>query len=481
MRKLFVCAFGAFLMVGSAAGFTGCSGSKMSRPHYTIDGEYLPETGKLVAQMSVEAPNRTENVLNELSFELWPNAYREDAQYSPISKLYSASAYYSGLSYGGIEITSVEGAVAYSIGGEDKNILSVALNDPLYPDESVAVKIGFEVTLPKINHRLGIGRRNVTLANFYPALCAQSEEGFLEYVYASNGDPFVSDSSDFEVTLTFPEDYDVAYGGKGEVVSANGKKTLHSEISNAREIAFVLGRNMECVKGMAGEIPVEYWYVSDSDPQTALKAAQDSVEYFSKTFGDYDYPKYTVIQTDFPFGGMEYSGLSMIATGLSEIDVPAVVAHETAHQWWYSMVGNNQFETPWLDESLAEYSSALFLGEYPEYGMTYEEFISQSENGYRAYFSIKSQLSGQTDTSMNRPLTSYSGEYEYRNLAYDKGVILLDRVRSVAGDKAFFAGLKRFFEEYSGKIAKPEDLIASFKHSNLEELFRSFTDGKCVI
>jgi aminopeptidase N len=26
-----------------------------------------------------------------------------------------------------------------------------------------------------------------------------------------------------------------------------------------------------------------------------------------------------------------------------------------AHQWWYGLVGNNQFREPWLDESFAQY------------------------------------------------------------------------------------------------------------------------------
>jgi aminopeptidase N len=38
--------------------------------------------------------------------------------------------------------------------------------------------------------------------------------------------------------------------------------------------------------------------------------------------------------------------------------IPAadVIAHEVAHQWWYGLVGNNQYREPWLDESFAQYS-----------------------------------------------------------------------------------------------------------------------------
>lgn len=484
MKKIFVCAFGAFLMVGSAAGFVGFSGcgvKKLHRTHYTIDGEFFPQENKLVASMSVTVPNEGEDALESLSFELWPNAYREGAKYSPVSELYSGFAYYQGINYGGIEVTSVGGADSYEVGGEDENILSVALSKPLFPDEETTVSFEFEVTLANINHRLGVGVRNVTLANFYPVLCARGEQGFLEYVYANCGDPFVSECADYELNLTFPSEYEIAYSGVGQVTSAQGKKTLAMTADEVRDIACVLGKDLSCVTQDVAGVCVEYWYLVDEAPEETLKTATESLAYFSDTFGDYAYPRYTVVQTDFPYGGMEYSGLAMIATNLMREDIPAVVAHETAHQWWYSMVGSNQFETPWLDEGLAEYSAAMFLGDHPEYEISYSDFVKQSENGYRAYFSVKSQLSGEADTGMNRALTSYSGEYEYRNLAYDKGVIMLDRVRSVTGDRAFRSAMRRYFEKYNGRIASPEEFISCFHGSNVEELFRSFVDGKCVI
>ena len=53
------------------------------------------------------------------------------------------------------------------------------------------------------------------------------------------------------------------------------------------------------------------------------------------------------------FGGMEYPQLIMT------IPTPLVVAHEIAHQWWYGLVGNDQFEDPWIDEGFAQWSMFL--------------------------------------------------------------------------------------------------------------------------
>jgi aminopeptidase N len=87
-----------------------------------------------------------------------------------------------------------------------------------------------------------------------------------------------------------------------------------------------------------------------------LTAAQQSVATFSASFGTYPYPELDVVLGAFPdFGGMEYPTIIF-----SEVD-KWTVAHEVAHQWWYGLVGNDQYAEPWLDESLATWSEELAM------------------------------------------------------------------------------------------------------------------------
>lgn len=60
--------------------------------------------------MKVEYKNTTENEISALKFNMYPNAYRESASYKPVSPVYSSAAYYDGKSYGGMEVSSVDGA-----------------------------------------------------------------------------------------------------------------------------------------------------------------------------------------------------------------------------------------------------------------------------------------------------------------------------------------------------------------------------------
>ncbi len=486
MRKAISFILGAGVLVCSF-GIAACKEPSGGRSSYRIMGEYDQGTHTLNAEMTADIVNTSKVPLGELKFQLWANAYREDAKYKPVSGLFENAAYYGGESYGKTEIKGVKGAESFSVCGEDENILALKLASPLGCGKKASVTLSFSVSLPDVNHRLGVTQHTVNLANFYPVLCHLNDEGFHEYVYSYNGDPFVSAVADYDVTLTIPENYVIASGFLAEELAdedpTDGKKAYHVRAEGVRDMAFVLGDSLKCATEKVGDREVAYYYYDDAEFEKTAKTAAESLAFFSETFGNYEYPRYAVCQTGFVYGGMEFPAFAMISDSLRGDNKTEAVVHETAHQWWYSMVGSNQFENGWQDEGLAEYSTALFFEAHPEHGVMYSDFVAASERSYRTFFSVYSQVKGSADTSMNRPLVAYSGEYEYRNIVYDKGVILFDRVRETMGKRKFESALKNYFKEYSGKIASPEQLVACFARAqiNIDELFDSFIEGKVVI
>ena len=229
MKKIICLALCGALAVG-ALGLTACS-KELPRNCYSMTLEYSSETRTLTGDMTAQIVNTSENACETLSFQLWANAYREGAKYAPVSELFTAAAYYQGASYGGIEVTGVAGAQGFRVAGEDANILEVTLTEPLYPGEQVTLGMQFCVTLAQVNHRLGVGENAVTLTGFYPVLCSCG--GTQEHVYADLGDPFVSECADYEVTLTLPESYTLAYTGEGERAVSDGKATYHVRADNS--------------------------------------------------------------------------------------------------------------------------------------------------------------------------------------------------------------------------------------------------------
>jgi hypothetical protein len=78
------------------------------------------------------------------------------------------------------------------------------------------------------------------------------------------------------------------------------------------------------------------------------------INYFTDTFGKLPYLSVSIAETRFLHGGMEYSGLCTLSKDLTGVDFQHALIHEIAHQWWHGAVSNNQFQTPFIDEGLAE-------------------------------------------------------------------------------------------------------------------------------
>lgn len=482
--KRFICVLLVICAAAACVTLAACKEKKAEISEYEIFASYDAEARTLKGTVDFTYYNDTGNEIGDLKFNLYGNAFRENAQFKPVSQSYTNAAYYAGVNYGAMTVDGVENCSGWNVGGEDENILTVTLLTPVYPEENVKIKISYTLALAKINHRTGVTENTVNLGNFYPVLCAYSGEGFIECAYYSNGDPFLSECANYKVTLDLPPEYVAATGGKLEnrTTAADRQKCTYT-LNNARDFAAVISDKFKTVKKDVNGTEVIYYYYSDNEPETALAAAAESLQYFGATFGGYAYPVYSVVQTGFCYGGMEYPGLVMISDSLNKDDNIYTVVHETAHQWWYAMVGSNQLTDAWQDEGLAEYSTLMFFENHPAYSFTRTGIIGSATKSYRAYYTVYKQIFGDADTSMNRHLKDYESEYEYTNIAYNKGLILFDMLRQSIGDEKFLSGLKKYFAENEFKIATREQLFGCFISGgvDLECFFNSFIEGKIVI
>lgn len=485
MKKAFAVFFAFCLLLSSLTLFSACKTSS-ALSSYAIVAEYEPETGVLKGKLDFSYINDTDNEISVLPFNLFGNAYRKDATYEPVSSVYRAAAYYAGESYGEMTIEGVTGCERFEVGGADCNILYVYLIAPVYPDERAEISISFVLTLAKVEHRTGITEKIVNLGNFYPVLCAYDKgKGFYECVYYPDGDPFYSECADYTVELTLPAGYVAFASAAARPTKKEDKTAYRFTLSSARDFVVCVAKEgtVNSAMATAGKTNVRYVYYEDSAPQKTLELACEALNWFSGTFGEYPYADYTVLETGFCYGGMEYPGMVFVSDGLSREKYLYTVVHETAHQWWYGMVGNNQSEYAWMDEGLAEYSSALFYDAHPDYGVTSENIVNTALTGYKAYYSIYNQIFGENDTRMSRNLGTFVSEYEYVNLTYNKGILLFDALRKGIGDARFFSGLKTYCGEYKFRIAEPSDMISCFRKTgvDVEGLFDGFTEGKAVI
>lgn len=484
MKKLAISLAATAALISSVLPLSACnkksSQEKISK--YSIEASYDDTQGTLSGSEKFTFYNSTENEIAALEFNLWGNAYREGATCKPVSEA-QKSAYYEGASYGQMDVEKVENCKAWEVCGEDMTVLSVTLNTPVYPEQSVTVDVTYSLKLAKVNHRTGITQRTVNLGNFYPVLCAYGSEGFIDSPYYSYGDPFVSDCADYDVKLTLPEGYTAAASGKQVNSStAGGKVTTSYELTRARDFAVVLAKDYKTIKKSVNGCEITAYYCGETAPEKAFNAACDSFAYFSDKFGAYPYPTLTVAFTPLSVSGMEYPALVMVGDKLEEADGIYTAVHEVAHQWWYAVVGNDQVNCAFMDEGLAEYSTLCFFETHPDYGFTRTALLGGAIKSYRAYYSVYNQIFGKTDTSMERCLKDFAGDYEYINIAYNKSLLMFENVRTAMGDKKFFSSLSDYYAANKFKIASKEELISRFtKNHDVEGLIDGYIEGKVVI
>ena len=83
---------------------------------------------------------------------------------------------------------------------------------------------------------------------------------------------------------------------------------------------------------------------------------------------------------------MEYPNIVLISDDIADYDTyKQVIVHEIAHQWWYGVVGNNQYYYGWLDDGLTEYSTALFYDYYSDSQITSEQIVRNSTTAYSTF------------------------------------------------------------------------------------------------
>ncbi|MCL2751295.1 MAG: M1 family metallopeptidase, partial [Firmicutes bacterium] len=385
--------------------------------HYTLEAEYSALKNTLAVSETVDYINNYETPLKYLCFHLYGNAYRADAAVRPIGPMTEAKAYPNGESWGGLTVTSIKlnGKTApILIEGTDKNILRVNFNTPLYPTARYRIDITYRLVLANALHRLGYNGSTVNFGNWYPVACVYENGKFRTDPYYSYGDPFYSECANYDVTVTAAEKYTAAASAApvSEMIK-DGKRVCRYSARAVRDFAFVLSDKFQTVSAAADKTLVTYYYYRDADPAASLAAATDAVKLFNELFGTYPYADYAVVQAGFNHGGMEYPGLVYISDTLTRERHIETIVHETAHQWWYGLVGNDQVSHAWMDEGLTDYSTSLFYEKMPAYGLAREDRLSETLQTYLLYVDLYKTFTGELNTAMDRRVNEFGSEYEY--------------------------------------------------------------------
>lgn len=437
------------------------------------------ENEKLQGNLLLEY--KSEQHLDEISFCLYPNAFKNEENLKNVcAPEMIDKAYPNGFSSGYIEIKSVkvnDKEASYSL-EENEQILVV--DTRVKKNKKMLIEIEFAEKLPNSPMRYGYFENTFNYGNWYPVLCPVEDGKAVKSVYCANGDPFYSECADYLVEITTLQNLRLATSGK--IISCSEtpmEKTYKIKGENIRDFAFVLSEKFEVLSKKIGKTLVYLYYFSSEEcGKQMLDYAVYALQFFNQKFGEYPYETYSVVESDFYIGGMEYPNLVLISGELNKNpnSLEEVVVHETAHQWWYGIVGNNEVAEPWLDEGLTQYSTALYYEN--RYGKDkYKSYMQQSES----YIKIILKLLKENDVSIEGKIDKFKNTLLYDAVVYDTASIMLDTLRGVIGQDAFDKSIKLYFEENKFKIATKQSFLSALKTvagTKAIEIVEAFLKGK---
>lgn len=357
------------------------------------------------------------------------------------------------------------------------SLLTVPLKIPLQPGENVTLKMDFKITVAQsveLNYGVQAYSENVlALAHAFPMIPVYDDEGWNAEIPPQSGDVTYADMSFFIVTVEAPKD--VVLVGSGREIShkdTGSRQTVRYEAGPVRDFYLAASSDYEVVSKEVNGVAIRYYYLNDSreGAEFALDVATRSMEVYGKRYAPYPYSELDFVSTPTFALGIEYPGMIAITNWIVEPDnnyLEATVAHEVGHQWFYNLVGNDQLDDPWLDESLTQFATLQYFTD--EYGQP-------GNDGYRQDMEGRWSSIGQAEIPVGLPVRDYT-DMEYSGIVYGRGGLFFEALREEMGSEDFDAFLKEYVKINSWDVATPEKLLAIAEKNcdcNLMPLFKKW-------
>ncbi len=414
----------------------GLPGASVYHIEFTIDKDLYHVTGK----EEVRYTNREPQPLDEIQFHLFPNILG-----------------------GAMKVTALSAedqpaAARYEL---EDSLLRVPLTTPLQPNHSAIVRMDFTVRVPRDTERnygiLASVDGVLTLAHAYPLIAVYDAKGWEAEIPSPNGDVTYSDASFYLVKIRAPKDLVLAATGREVRKEADGGVQVVTYANGpARDFFLAASADYDILRETRDGVAVNsYARKSDHDgAQLALDVALRALHDYTQLYAPYPYTELDVVATPTLAFGIEYPGEVAITNRIlnpnaefrgapSSAYIESTVAHEVGHQWFYNLVGNNQLDEPWLDESLTQFATL-------EYYRT--EHGAEGADRFRQSLEERWARIDDAHLPIDRPVSAFSS-LEYSAIIYGRGPLFFEALQRQMGEQAFARFLKDYVAAYSWGIA----------------------------
>jgi hypothetical protein len=429
------------LIPAEAAKLNEHLGASVYHIDYTISNDLTGLTGA----QTVHYTNREDIPLTEVHVRLLPNVLNGEMTVSSVL---------------------VDGVNVEPIYSLANSLLRIPLGPGLSPGDSVDLSFEFAVNIPtEIESNYGIlayYNGVLTLAHTYPMIAVYDDEGWNAEIPPDQGDPTYADASFFLVEVDAPGE--VVLVGSGREVSRqeNGNRQIVTYAAGpARDFYVAASPDYELISRTDGGVTFNAYAPERmvEGAQMALDVAIESFRIFGERYTPYPYTEFDIVSTPTYALGIEYPGIIALTEQIYNVQgtangtpvsvlMESTVAHEAAHQWFYNLVGNDQLDEPWLDESLTQFVTWQYYAD--RYG-------SGGASGFEQSLLARWSRVENRSIPIGLPVAEYDGA-AYSAIIYGRGALFFDALREQMGEETFDAFLQDYTVSNAWKIGTGEEM-----------------------
>jgi hypothetical protein len=264
-----------------------------------------------------------------------------------------------------------------------------------------------------------------------------------------HGEPFLTPVSP-RVEVRLSSDRRLVWATTGRRVHRDGPRSETHRATDVRDFVITASPGYRVTRGASrdGETQIVAYTRRASGRRWVDLARTELARYEAISGVRYPYATYRIAEST---GGlaMEAPALIWIPDTRSAIDHPFLISHETAHQWWYGVVGNDQSTSAFADEAMADYHSR------------------------RARSAIRGSRCARD--RLDREIRAYTSAC-YFEVIYIQGASFLDRLRQDFGPRRFRRAVRAYTRAHRFGIGGNRALLEAFRDEMGDGVLKRFRE-----
>jgi Peptidase family M1 domain len=497
---------------------------------YTIQANLNASTHTVEGQERLVWRNPSSDPVGELQFHLYLNAFKNNRSTfmrESGGQLRGDEVRNKPEEWGWIDVSSLKTADGVDLkpsmrfiqpdgnDAADQTVLAVKLPAPVQPHGEITLAIAFRSKLPRVFARTGYVRDFHLVGQWFPkigvyepaGMRGRAAGGWNCHAFHANSE-FYADYGRYDVTLTVPASFVVGATGKRVSESKSGGRATYRYVAdNVHDFAwtadplyqvheFRFDPRTDIPAGWtalaAGELgmtpaaialrPVSIRLLLQPGHERArdryVQSTYVALSFYGLWFGAYPYETLTIVdppEDGLGAGGMEYPTfitgeayawvLRWPFAGVRFVE--DVNIHEFGHQYWYGMVGSNEFEESWLDEGINTDS------EYRSMELAYGPRVVALPGGIGAdHYSIAHGAYGSLPNldPIRRHAWGYASGNSYGINSYMKVGLFMSQLRNDLGAGAFARAERAYFQQWSFRHPSTSDFFDVFERVSGRDL-----------